>query len=433
MWRAGAGLLVASALLAGSAHADQITAPSVPWFLGDWGGARTRLFQQGIDFQFGYANEFGTNTQGGVKRWAGYSDQVQAGATFNLERLFGVPDAIFQVTMTERTGRNLVADAQLNTLQLVQEVFGRGQTTRLTQFWYDQHYLNDFIAWKVGRMPVGGDFAAFSCDYQNLTFCGANIGNIAGGYIFNWPISQWATRVKFNFTGFGYFQIGAYDQNQQYLGYTYATVPVFYSGSTGVLYPGELAWLPTFGGGTLPGSYKFGAWYSTSNADDVTADINGNPADVTGLPRRRDRGRHGVYINFQQQLTRNASSNPQGGLRMFLNAVAADKETTVTDRQAAIGLAYTGLLSWRPNDEIAFAAGTTHVNSRLAEVQALQNSLGLGPVKVQHSEYVYELFYTIAAATGLIFRPNVQYITQPGGSGLNKNVVVLGLKTLVSF
>src|SRR5262245_45787293 len=136
-WRAGAGLLIASALLAGSAHADQITAPSVPWFLGDWGGARTRLFQQGIDFQFGYANEFGTNTQGGVKRWAGYADQTQVGATFNLERLFGVPDAIFQVTMTERTGRNLVADAQLNALQLVQEVYGRGQTTRLTQFWYD--------------------------------------------------------------------------------------------------------------------------------------------------------------------------------------------------------------------------------------------------------------------------------------------------------
>jgi carbohydrate-selective porin OprB len=49
-----------------------------------------------------------------------------------------VKDAIFQVTFTERTGRNLVTDAQLNTLQLVQEVWGRGQTARLTQFWYDQ-------------------------------------------------------------------------------------------------------------------------------------------------------------------------------------------------------------------------------------------------------------------------------------------------------
>ena len=139
MYRMGAIGLVLATSLAGVARADQWTVPSVPWLLGDWGGLRTRLYQQGVDFQFGYANEFGTNTQGGVKRWVGYADQSQAGATFNLERLLGVKDAIFQVTFTERTGRNLVTDAQLNTLQLVQEVWGRGQTARLTQFWYDQH------------------------------------------------------------------------------------------------------------------------------------------------------------------------------------------------------------------------------------------------------------------------------------------------------
>ena len=245
MYRMGAiGVVVATCLAGGAARADQWTVPSVPWLLGDWGGLRTRIYQQGIDFQFGYANEFATNTQGGVKRWAGYADQSTAGATLNLERLFGVKDAIFQISYTERTGRNLVTDAQLNTLQLVQEVYGRGQTARLTQFWYDQHYLDDFISLKAGRMPVGGDFAAFTCDFQNLTFCGANIGNLVGNYIFNWPISQWATRIKFNFNGFGYFQLGAYDQNQQYLGYTEALAPVFYKDSSGVLLPAEVAWLP---------------------------------------------------------------------------------------------------------------------------------------------------------------------------------------------
>ncbi len=97
MYRMGAIGLALATSLAGGARADQWTVPSVPWMLGDWGGLRTRLYEKGIDFQFGYANEFGTNTQGGVKRWAGYADQSQAGATFNLERLFGVKDAIFQV------------------------------------------------------------------------------------------------------------------------------------------------------------------------------------------------------------------------------------------------------------------------------------------------------------------------------------------------
>ena len=434
MYRMGAIGLVLATSLAGVARADQWTVPSVPWLLGDWGGLRTRLYQQGVDFQFGYANEFATNTQGGVKRWAGYADQSQAGATFNLERLLGVKDAIFQVTFTERTGRNLVTDAQLNTLQLVQEVWGRGQTARLTQFWYDQHYLNDFISLKVGRMPVGGDFAAFGCDYQNLTFCGANIGNLVGNYIFNWPISQWAMRIKFNFNGFGYFQIGAYDQNQQYLGYTEALAPVFYKDSSGVMLPAELAWLPKFANGMLPGSYKFGAWYSSATQSDVVLDVNGNQTAFTNQPPLKHRGLYGSYINFQQQLTRNASENPNGGLSMFLNAVMADKRTSVTDRQIAAGIMYPAPFSWRPNDNIAFAWGTTHVNNRIATVETLQNILSnTGTVPVQRSEYVYELFYTYVPTPGLYFRPNFQVVQYPGGSSLNKNAVVFGLKTLASF
>jgi carbohydrate-selective porin OprB len=177
-------------------------------------------------------------------------------------------------------------------------------------------------------MGVGEDFAAFASDYENLTFCGADIGNIIGRYIYNWPISQWATRVKFNLNGLGYFQVGAYDQNQRYLDYPQALLPVFCPGSTGVLMPAELAWLPTFGNGALP-------------------------------------------------------------------------------------------------------VGTTHVNERVAGVEALQNSLSTtGPVAVQHSEYVYELFYTIVPAPGLYIRPDFQVIQYPGGSSLHKNDVVFGLKAL---
>jgi len=420
-------------LCAGIARADQWTTPQTPWLLGDWGGLRTRLFQQGFDFQFGYVNEFGTNTEGGVKRFAGYSDQDTIGTTFDLERLLGIRDAIFQVTFTERTGRNLVADAQLNTLQLVQEVWGRGQTARLTQFWYDQQYFNGFVDWKAGRMPFGADFAAFSCNYQNLTFCGADVGNLVGNYVFNWPISQWATRVKFNLSKYWYLQVGAYDQNQQYLGYTEALLPVFYSGSSGVMYPVELAWLPVFGNGKLPGSYKFGGWYSTGTANDVVLDVNGNFAKLTGLSPMPDRGLYGAYINFQQQVTHPDTSNPASGLNLFLNAVMADRRTAFTDRQIAVGGIYTGAISWRPYDDIGFAAGTTHVNSRVASVENLINDLGMGPVGVQHSEYVMEVYYSWVPALGAILRPNIQYVITPGGTSFNKNALVFGLKTLAAF
>lgn len=407
--------------------AKQPAAPSEPspWLLGDWNGARTRLKDRGIDFQFGYTGEFGYNASGGTRNDATYTDQYAAGVTFDLDRLLGIPAARFQATVTERTGRNLSDDAGLGTLQQVQEVYGRGQTIRLTDFWFQQKYANGMIDWKVGRMTVGEDFASFSCDFQNLTFCGSDPGNIAGDYIYNWPISQWATRLRFNLKSFGYFQIGAYDVNPKYLGVKDQLLPVFFSGSTGVLLPVELAWLPTFGNGTLQGSYKIGAWYDTSKANDVVDDTNGDPFVLTGLPPAQHRGRYGVYVNAEQQVT--------DRLKLFLNVVAADDRTSTTDRQIAAGLTYTGLFDARPNDDVGFAVGTTHVNDRVARAEAARNAAGQGPVAVQHSEYAFELYYTYRPRNGLLIRPNLQYVRFPGGTSENKDALVVGLKMSANF
>ena len=424
---------VAAALVAMTAQADPLTTPAQPWLTGDWGGFRTRLFERGIDIQLSYVSEVGYNAGGGVRNIAAYTDQVAAGITFNLERLFGLHDALFQVTYTERAGRNLVDDAGLGTLQLVQEVYGRGQTVRLTEMSFEQGYFDNRLSWKLGRLPVGGDFASFSCHFQNLTFCGSPPGNLVGSYIFNWPISQWGTRLKAKLDGFGYVQAGVYDQNEQYLGFADKLWPVWYSGSTGALVPVEIAWLPAFENGRLPGSYKIGGWYSSSSANDAVLDINGGLASLSGLPLVKRKGLYGAYLTFEQQLTRNASENPNGGLRLFFNAVFADAATSTTDRQLAVGAWYTGPFSSRPNDVIAFAAGTTHVNSRVVDAAILQNALGLGPVSEKSAEYVLELDYTFVPVPGFILRPNVQYITSPGASSTTKDVWVLGLKTIVNF
>ena len=435
MQRLGAklGLILAMLLASGISRAEPLAKPAEPWLLGNWGGLRTRLFDKGVDFQIVYVSEIANNVGGGIRSMVDYTDQVAVGATLDLERMFGLHDALIQITYTERAGRNLVDDAQLNTLQLVQEVYGRGQTVRLTQLWFEQQYFDRLLIWKVGRMSVGGDFAAFPCDFQNLTFCGSQPGNIAGSYIFNWPISQWGTRLRVALDGFGYYQVGAYDQNPQYLGYTDKLLPVFYSGSTGVLVPVEIAWLPTFAGGKLAGSYKIGAWYSSSTANDAVLDVNSNPAALTGMAPATRQGLYGGYLTFQQQVTRASTENPNGGLRLFLNAAFADAATSIIDHQIAAGFWYTGPFSFRPNDVIAFAAGTTHVNNRVTDIATLQNALGLGPVPVKNSEYVFELDYTFVPTPGFLIRPNVQYIYSPGGSSVNKDVWVLGLKTIISF
>ena len=58
--------------------APSASAPE-PWLLGDWNGARTRLKERGIDFQFGYTGEFAYNATGGIESKARYTDQYVAG------------------------------------------------------------------------------------------------------------------------------------------------------------------------------------------------------------------------------------------------------------------------------------------------------------------------------------------------------------------
>ena len=117
----------------------------------DWDGIRSDLLEKGIDFRIGYVSETATNVQGGDKELARYTDQITFAATLDLEKLLALPQAQFKITITDRNGDNLSSDAKLDSLQQVQELYGRGQTWRWTQFWYDQKYFDGMLDWKVGR------------------------------------------------------------------------------------------------------------------------------------------------------------------------------------------------------------------------------------------------------------------------------------------
>jgi len=88
------GLSAMSACVGGDvAYAADLTSPTgvtspaptpVPWLFGDWDGARTRLLNAGIDFQFGYTSEVAGNATGGQRRDVAYTDQWTFGTTFDL-------------------------------------------------------------------------------------------------------------------------------------------------------------------------------------------------------------------------------------------------------------------------------------------------------------------------------------------------------------
>ncbi|MCK9689461.1 carbohydrate porin [Scleromatobacter humisilvae] len=413
-----------------SAHAYDIAADK--YFLGDWGDIRSRLADEGVNFDFDYVGELAHNASGGTEQLTRYSDQWMFGNTLDLSKLMGWKGGTLQTTITDRNGRNLGADANIGNNMLLQEVYGRSQTWHLTQFWLNQTLADGSLQIKAGRMTMGEDFANFSCDFQNLTFCGSQPGNIVSGYWVNWPTSQWATRLKYQTSQQSYIQIGAYQVNPRYLDDAYTRHHGLSldnpSGTTGTMIPLEAAWLPTLDG--RPGSYKVGIWYNTSDGNDLYDDVNRNPRGVTGMdPLRRD-GQFGAYVNFQQQMS---GAPGERGATTFLNISQADRNTARVDGQISMGAQYLGPFD-RSRDAIGAAIGATHNNARYASF-VRQNNLRTGQRVVAGSgyEYVTEMYYSWSPAPSIYLRPNLQYILHPGGSDQNKNAFVIGLKSGLTF
>ncbi|WP_340313622.1 carbohydrate porin [Rhizorhabdus argentea] len=395
---------------------------------GEWGGLRSRLRDDGVDLTGGYVSESAWNVSGGQRNEVRETGQFTFGATVATDKLLGVAGGTFQATITYRRGKDLGAAAGLGVLQQVQEVFGRGNTWRVTQFWYQQSFAGDLINLKFGRLTQGEDFAAFTCELQNLSFCGSPPGNLAGDYWYNWPISQWGARLRIKHDSL-YAMVGAYEVNRHNLDKDF-TVGHFH-GASGVLIPFEAGYTPQIGSRGLPGAYRFGGWYNTANADDVALDINRGNRVVTGLAPLRRNGRYGFFAQFRQQFTGTVEETPSGprtsrGLVGFLNITQTDRKTTATDNQIAAGVFYTGLIRSRPKDEFALAIARTNVNAR--------SLLGFTPGAPRpNAEYATELAYRIQAVSWLSVRPNVQYIVDPGGFELAKDVVVLGIKASLTL
>lgn len=407
--------------------ADAFDAAS-PFLLGDWNGQRDAWAKDGIEFDFGHVSETAHNFSGGSAHLTRYTEQWTLGATLDLDKRFGWTGAGFRIALSDRNGRNLGADAHIGNSLLLQEVYGRGQTWWLSTLAYRQSWLDGRIDWSVGKMPVGTDFAAFSCDFQNLTFCGSQPGNLVGDYWLNWPVSPWATRLVVSPGGDVQFRIGAYQVDPKYVDETWARrnawKPYIPGGTTGWLVPLEVDWTPKPHG--LPGSYAFGVWHSSADAPDLRADA-GEPA-----ARMRD-SRYGIYLSIEQKLTGGAGA---AGLAVFLNATQADRRTSRTDRQIAAGLRYRGLPG-RPDDAIAIALGATHHNGRYYDAFVRRYGSDWQPESLTHvgrgDEYVCELLYEWNLLRSVQLRPNLQYVHHPGGTSANDDALVLGLKTSIAF
>jgi porin len=319
--------------------------PEKPGHLfGNWGGVRTYLGNLGINLSVDYITETAANIAGGLRQGIDYAHQIGVQLDVDWQKLADIPGFSTHVVVVNRAGRNLSSDYIGDKVLQAQEIYGAGFDMALHDVWFygEEQLLDGRVDAVFGRVFPGMDFAAspLYCNFMTLTICGHQRALTAEQGFIDWPQNTWGGRVRVQMPADIYVKGGVY-ASQPFpaggrSGFDWSTNRV-----TGAFYAVELGWEPTFTRDHLPGHYKVGVGYDTSNFPDEFEDTNGNAFVLTGLPPRVRDNRTQFWINVDQMLFR-AGLSPNTGLTLLAAYAHDSPDTSLYEHFLWAGMLYPG-------------------------------------------------------------------------------------------
>lgn len=397
--------------------------------LGDWGGTRAELAENGVNIRLGYFNQTAYNAEGGQDSTTAYADQIFLGGYFDFEKLFGWKGADFKIEITNRNGELINQSAEIPFLLQSQQIFGRGNVTRLTQFSLTQKLFDDHLSLKVGRIYPSADFFSLSCAFQHLTFCSGGSSNYISSNWYGDPLSALGGQVTFTPDNHWYFKIGSYDANPRNTSTDQGLRLTTPGDEGGTLLVSEIQYVADYGNG-LDGNYRAGI---TRSSVDKTAIVNqaGLPTGLSDDPATIEDSDSAFFINLEQQIT---SNDAGGGLRLFASLIRPDDKVSSVGEVMAIGGFITGPFESRPKDRMGLAFGRNSVSSDLTDAQRRYNAIdGNVAIDVQEYEYPIEFNYNFVLTPAIEIMPSIQYILSPGGDEEEDDALILGMQFSLNF
>ena len=178
---------------------------------GDWFGLRNTLYDYGIEITGGYTTEPAGNPVGGIEHGFTYLHNFGFGVLFDLQKIAGISDTTFLVTVSQRSGQGLTQKYIGNAIS-VQQIFGGGQTYRLVQVRMEHKLFDDRLELAYGRLTATADFLSspFYCQFVNNGICGqppAPFFNMPNG-ITAYPQGTWGGLVQVHTTKETYAKFG---------------------------------------------------------------------------------------------------------------------------------------------------------------------------------------------------------------------------------
>lgn len=456
-WRRLTGLIAATAIGIGASgvQAEQKDKQPSIWeretLTGDWGGARTALKDKsGIDITLNYIGETFAVLSGGLERCASYEGRLEFSVDTDLKKLIGWTGGSTHATVFQihNGGRN--AADNVGSIADPSNIDALA-TTRLFTAWFQQNMFDDRFSVRIGQLAADDEFitSPTAGGLINGTFgwaglLAANMTNGGPAYPLATPGARVQVKPTEELAVLAAVLSGdpagrnCTDDAQQCN--KHGTT---FSFSGGALWMGELQYAVNQSkqAAGLPGVYKLGAWYATTDFADQHFGLDGagaivSLADPTVENPLNHRGNWGVYGVADQTVWRGRESS----LNLFVRGGFSPSDRNLISYYVDGGAGIKGLLPGRADDVLTF--GVAYAKISRDAVAADQDALALSgpPYAIRDEEVVFELSYAAQIAPWWIVQPDLQYIVHPNG-GQNPDdptltldhAFVAGIRSTIKF
>lgn len=390
---------------------------------GDWGGARTKLHNAGVDLGLNYTTEPAAAVSGGYDQGSTYLHNINFEVGVDLDKLVGLPKTTFLAKYSSRSGDSVSEDYVVPPeaengryvygpyISPSQEVYG-GQTTKLVNFQLTTRF-SDVVTVDYGRLVMNDLYLRSNlyCNFMSNTVCGSPKGVFTPYALSAYPDATAGIHSRISFGNID-LKLGVFDggwAEQDSNGWDWEL------GNNGVAYAGEIQF--------------YGDRQITAGAEKVIkAGINYNSGNFPNyMTGEETEATTSVWLLADWPVYVEEQDSSQG-LAMFGSLIVnSDEEIAALPLGYVIGMVYQGLIPTRDRDKFALmASGTEHSEYNTYTHDFVEgNERGL--------ETVIEMTYNFIVGYGLEIMPSLQYISNPNGSEDFSDATVLGLKLSLSL
>ncbi|MHC4623830.1 MAG: carbohydrate porin [Planctomycetota bacterium] len=393
-----------------------------PWrqetLTGGFWGLNDQLADRGIEVALSVTQIYQQNVHGGrsTHRRAGrHSGSYDLELFGNFEKLLGIEGGSFYVHAEGVWSKSAGIDEHA-----VGSYFGVNGDARprrsidITELWYEQSFPGSALRIRLGKIDLTGGFEHRGCPVSFDCSMYANDENtqFLNGALINNPTIPFpdyglAVAVHYAPMQLWYLSAAMADARADLRETGFNTT---FHGEDDFFYILETGVIPQISSenGPLQGAYRLGFWYDPQRKEEFS----------TGRIRRDDTG---VYLTCDQMvLKENSDPEDAQGLGLFARyGWAASEVSNVTNFWSA-GLQCQGLLPGRDDDVLALGFAQGCFSNR-------------NPDFTDDHESLWELYYRAQLTAWMALSPGIQYVANPGGDGVARDAVVLGVRLHMTF